>query len=259
MREDSSFLLHSPDNAITTPTVSILLEGGTPSVLVNIEGSMRRLILDTASNVSILQPGVSSSDVRVTSLKTYGVTGEALDIKGRQSDSFDLDGSEFRRAFLVCELPTNTAGLLGTYFMQETGAVIDFECGKMFLTGIGAVFRARSGSSTGHAARTVFTQGKERHRPQPNQKEAWKVDAQLSASSKRETKASQDRLLFGRARQDIILAPGCRQVVTANLESEKEKKLPDLICTESVKIPIEGIFPARAVTGSGTTQNGLVN
>ena len=83
MKEDSFFHLRSPDNAVTTPTVTILLECGTPSVLVKIEGSMRRLILDTASNVSILQPGVSSSDVRVTSLKTYGVTGEALDIKGR--------------------------------------------------------------------------------------------------------------------------------------------------------------------------------
>jgi len=57
--------------------------------------------------------------------------------------------------------------------MQETAAVIDFECGKMFLTGIGAVHQARSGSPTGHAALTVFTQGKEGHSPQPKQKEAW--------------------------------------------------------------------------------------
>jgi len=60
--------------------------------------------LDTGSNVSILQPGVSRSDVRVTNLKPYGITGEALVIKGRQSVSFELDGSEFRHTFLVCEL-----------------------------------------------------------------------------------------------------------------------------------------------------------
>jgi len=220
VKEDSSFQLRSPDNAVTTPTVTILLECGTPSVLVNIEGSMRRLILDTGSNVSVLQPGVSRSDVRVTNFNPYGITGEALEIKGRQSVSFELDGSEFRHTFLVCELPTDTAGLLGTDFMQETGAVIDFECGKMLLTGIGAVPRARSWSPTGHAALTVFTQGKEGHSPQPKQKEAWQVDAQLSASSKREATASQDRSWFVRARQDIILAPRCRQVVTAKLESE---------------------------------------
>jgi len=135
--------------------------------------------------------------------------------------------------------------------MQETGAVIDFECGKMSLTGIGAVPRAYSGSPTGHTALTVFTQGKERHSPQPNQKEAWQVDAQLSASSKRETKASQDRSWFVRARQDIILEPRCRQVVTARLESEKEQKLPSLVCIEPVQIPIEGIFPARALSWVG--------
>ena len=125
MKEDSSFHLRSPSNTVTTPTASVLLECGTPSVLVNIEVKMRRLMLDTGSNVSILQPGVSRSDVSVTSLKPYGVTGEALDIKGRQSVSFELDRSEFRHTFLVYELPMDMAGLLSTDFMQETGAVID--------------------------------------------------------------------------------------------------------------------------------------
>jgi len=111
--------------------------------------------------------------------------------------------------------------------------------------------RARSGSPTGHAALTAFTQGKKGHSPQPNQKEAWQVDAQLSASSKRETKASQDRSWLVKARQDIILAPRCRQVVTAKLESEKEQKLPYLVCTEPVQIPIEGIFPAHALSWVG--------
>ena len=179
MKEDSPFHLCSPGNAVTIPTVSVLLECGTPSVLVNIEGTMSRLILDTGSNGSILQPGVSKSDVSVsksdvsvTNFKPYGVTGEALNIKGRQSVSFELGWSEFRHTFLVCELPTDMAGLLGTDFMRGTDAVIDCECGKMCLTGIGAVPRAHSGSPTGHTALTVFTQGKEGHSPQPSKMEA---------------------------------------------------------------------------------------
>jgi len=135
--------------------------------------------------------------------------------------------------------------------MQETGAVTDFECGKVSLTGIGAVPRAYSDSPIGHTARTVFSQGKERHSIQPNQKEAWQVDAQLSASSKRKTKASQDKSWFVRARQDIILATRCRQVVTARLESEKEQKLPSLVYNKPVQIPIEGIFAARALSRVG--------
>jgi len=49
--------------------------------------------------------GVSRSDVNVTKLKTYGVTGEAFDIKGRQSVSFEVDGSEFKRTFLYVSSP----------------------------------------------------------------------------------------------------------------------------------------------------------
>ena len=139
------------------------------------------------------------------------------------------------------------AGLLGTDFVQETGAFIDFECGKMSLTGIGAVPQVHSGLPTGYTAFTVFTQGKEGHRPQTNQMEAWKVDAKLSASSKRETKAPQNRLWLVRAKQDIILAPRCLQVVTARLESEKEQKLPSLVCIKPVQFPVEGIFPARSL------------
>jgi len=160
-REDSYFHLCSPGNAVTTPTVSVLLECGTPSVLVNIEGTTRRVILDTGSKVSILQLSVSKNDVSVTNLKPYGVTGEALDIKGRQSVSFESDRRKFRHTFWVCELPTDIAGLLATDFMQETGAVVDFECGKMSLTGIDVVPRGHSGSPTGHTTLTVFTQGKE--------------------------------------------------------------------------------------------------
>jgi hypothetical protein len=67
------------------------LESGAPTISVEIEGMTRRLILDTGS-VSIMQPGISTGDVRVTSAKPYGVTGETLDIKGQQFVSFTLEG-----------------------------------------------------------------------------------------------------------------------------------------------------------------------
>jgi hypothetical protein len=68
------------------------LESGATTISVEIEGMARRLILDTGSNVSIMQPGISTGDVRVTSAKPYGVTGETLDIKGQQYVSFTLEG-----------------------------------------------------------------------------------------------------------------------------------------------------------------------
>ena len=82
MSEDSSLRLKTPENAVMAPFDSILLERGTPSIVVDIEGVTKRLILDTGSNISIMQPGISRSDVRASPLKPYGVTGEALDVRG---------------------------------------------------------------------------------------------------------------------------------------------------------------------------------
>lgn len=51
-------------NAIDKHSSSHLLEQGASSVALEIEGRARRLILDTGSNVPILQPGVSRSEIK---------------------------------------------------------------------------------------------------------------------------------------------------------------------------------------------------
>jgi len=40
----------------------------------------------------------------------------------------------------------------------------------------------------------------------------------------------------------------------ARLESEKEQKIPSLVCIEPVQIPVEGIFPARALSWFGQSE-----
>ena len=111
----------------------------------------RCLILDTGSNVSILQPGVSKSDVRVIAKKPHGVTGEVLDTKGLQSVSFLLKGREYTHAFLVCSLPSEAAGLLGTDFLGKTGV----ECSTMSLSDIGRVPRVYNVPPAKHTALSV--------------------------------------------------------------------------------------------------------
>ena len=58
------------------------MEHGAPTISVEVEGMSRSLILDTGSIISILEPGVSRSDVHVTAVEPYGVTGDVLDIRG---------------------------------------------------------------------------------------------------------------------------------------------------------------------------------
>ena len=77
------------------------------------------LILDTGSKVSIIQPGVSRSDLRVSTKGPYGVTVDSPNTKGQQAVSFMLNGYEFKHTFLVRSLLTDVPALVGTDFMES--------------------------------------------------------------------------------------------------------------------------------------------
>jgi len=220
--------------------VSIVLEQGTSTVRVEIEGMPRSLIIDTGSNVSIFQPGMSRREISVTTTKPYGVTGEVLDIKGLQSVTFTLNRREFTNAFPVCAHPADAAGLLGTDFFEKAGAIIDFECSKMSLTGIGDVPCVLSVPHAGHAALTIFTESKAEQSSQLSQKEARQTPEQVPAGSHPEVTLQQGNSWLVRARENIVVAPRCRQFVVGRLESEKEQSLPSLVCVQLAQIPIEG-------------------
>jgi hypothetical protein len=225
VNEDSSFRLTVPEKAVDKPPVNIALECGTSLISVCIEGISRSLILDTGSDVSILQPGISTSDVKVTDARPYGVTGEVLDIKGRQTVSFRLNGREFKHTVLVCLLPTEAAGIMETDFMTQAGAMIDFDCCKLLLNNNGRRPRVHSDTHTGHSAITIFTEGKEGHNPQPSKQEAWQAKEPLAARLHCET-VTQGRTWLVKAKENVTLAPRCRQVVIGKFEFEKGQEPP---------------------------------
>ena len=97
-------------------------------------------------------------------------------------------------------------------------------------------------------ALTIFTEGKEGHSPQPSLREARHIDEKLSASPRREPVNSHNEVWLVKTKENIVIAPRCRQIVTGIVESGKDQKLPPLVCIEPVQIPIEGILPARAVS-----------
>jgi len=248
VKEDSSFRLNAPENAVTKLTVPILLEHGTPTISAVIEGMSRSLILGTGSNISIMQPGISISNVQVTTLEPYGVTGDVLDIRGQQSVTFLLNGSEFTHSILECSFPTKAAGLLGTDFMDRLGAKIDFERGKKLFTDVDRVPHVDSVSSTGHVALTVFSKGEAGRSRLLKKKEAWHIDEQLSASPHTEIARPQDKCWIVRATENVTIQPRCRQIIVGRLDSNKKSNLPPLVCVEPAQIPIEGILPALGLT-----------
>ena len=126
-------------------------------------------------------------------MKPYGVTGEVLDIKGRQSVSFELDEYRFEHEFLVCSLPTAAAGLLGTDWMAKAGAIIDFDYSKMILRGNPSVSTVCNTTPKWHNAFTIFMQSKG-HSLQPEQRER----------SQQEPHDKPDGVWLVRARENIV-------------------------------------------------------
>jgi hypothetical protein len=246
VEEDSCHRLTAPENAVVVKSVQVLLGSGTPSITVNIEGARRSLILDTGSNVSILKPGVSGSDVGATPLKPYGVTGETLDIKGQQIVTLELGGRQFRHAFLVSPLPAEADGLLDTDFLEEADADINFENYELSLADTDREPRAHSDAFEECTALTIFTKGKEGRNPQPRQQVAWQKDEQIPASPCCEAPTPQNGTWLVKASENIILAPRCRQIVQGRLETEGEQSLPPFVVVETAQIPIEVIPPARS-------------
>ena len=255
-RRQLSFRLNAPENAVTKLTVPILLQHGTPTISAEIRGMPRNLILDTGSNISIMQPGISRSNVQVTMPEPYGVTGDVLDIRGQQSVTFLLNGIEFTHSFLVCSLPTKAAGLLGTDFMDRLGAKIDFECGKLSFTGIDRVTHVNSLSSTGHVVLTVFPRGQGGRSPQVKEKEACHIYEQFSASPRTEMARTQDKCWLVIATESVTIQPRCRQIIVGRWDSDRKSNLPPLVCVEPAQIPIEGILPARRLTRVEPRSNG---
>ena len=147
----------------------------------------------------------------------------------------------------MCQLPTNAASLLGADFLEEAGAIISFESSKLIrkrksrtrkrddATEERAALKSSRRVKTSASPKTLSRrQGKGMNRPQP--------------TPRSEALTPQGRSWLVKANDNIVLAPRCRQVVQGRPEMEGEQNLPPLVVVEPVQIPIQAIFPARALT-----------
>ena len=149
------------------------------------------------------------------------MTGETLEVKGQQRFSFVLGECRFDHMFLVCPLPTDAAGLLGTDFLERTGANIRFECGKMALAAIDKAPCAYSVTPAKTAALTVFTEDKARRSLQPTRREEPHTDGHPSDDPRSGSKS-----WLVRFTENITVAPRCQQVAIGKLEVEKGQRPP---------------------------------
>jgi hypothetical protein len=60
-------------------------------------------------------------------LNPVGITGDALPLQGDQWIEFTFGNQRYRKKFIVCILPTEADGLVGTDFLSSPGAKLDLE------------------------------------------------------------------------------------------------------------------------------------
>jgi hypothetical protein len=130
---DSDFLYQAPAKSVEILTVNIDMLRGAPTVRMNIAGFETEFIIDTGSSVSLIQPGVSGSEIKASSVLSIGVTGDPLQIKGEQEVKFGISGANFMHNFKVCPLPTEAHGILGTDFLTKVKASLDIENKQLIL------------------------------------------------------------------------------------------------------------------------------
>ena len=120
------------------------------------------------------------------------------------------------------------------------------------LAAVGEAPVANSDSQGKRAALTVFSEVQVRRSIRPTGQEKLNLYEEPSAVPRYKTTTDCGRTWLVRTREDITVAPRCHQIATGRLEIEEGENLPSLVCVEPVLIPIEGVLPARVLTGVET-------
>ena len=99
-----------------------------PVLTIVIGGEEFSFMVDTGAMVSLIQPGISKTQVQPCDVQARGVTGTQLDILGEQEVIFFLKTNDrfvkFTHVFVVSPLERCSSGILGMDFLQRVGAEI---------------------------------------------------------------------------------------------------------------------------------------
>lgn len=243
----------------------------TPTVLVQIQGVKRTLILDSGSCCSILQPGVVDEPIGCTDFAPFGVTGKKLEVQGEQTIKFLMGNVTFSHNFVVCKLPTNAAGILGINFLLPRRANLNLEDQTLTL---------HKGQNFNLASRQQQDSLKDSYsRSKGNEmailtalSDSAPKDSQVDVAGRRgderknlvdknsprkcvmstEFALNESEAWLVRSKESVTLKPMCRQIICGTLDGRKLSFSTGLLCVEPAQIPIEGICAARVLTRIST-------
>ena len=107
--------------------------------------------------------------------------------------------------------------------MDRLGAIVDFECGELSLTGVDKMLRVGSIPVKRHAALTVFPEGNAGRNPHPTKQEVRRKDEQLPASPCYEATPSKEKVWIVKAVENVTVPPRCQQIIVGRLDSNEKQ------------------------------------
>ena len=90
-----------------------------------IEGKRHFVLVDSGASLSVIKPGISSSELLPTQTAAKGITGNKLRITRTQIITFCVGSKTFEHEFLTAPLEVDYSGVLGVDVLKRMEAKVD--------------------------------------------------------------------------------------------------------------------------------------
>ena len=101
---------------------------------IEMEGKIHLVLVDSGVSLSVMKPGISSSNVQPSLTAAEGITGKKLRVTGTQIITFRVGSKTFEHEFLVAPLEVNYRGILGVDILKKKmEAKVDLRTNTLFL------------------------------------------------------------------------------------------------------------------------------
>ena len=198
---------------------------------------------------------MSAASAESSSITPYSVTGDNLAVLGEQNVSFKMGGVQFEHRFLVSQLPTTAAGILGVNFLTPRQAKLDFGDCKLTLYKSHSLLTTVQHSTCSRVGARVQKYSLIPH--------VFISNMVPQVSKSEQVKSSQGRkmpIMLNESepssvvsKQTVVLEPRAKHVILGKVVSDNVRDSPTLVCVEPALLPIQGICVARVLTYTEST------
>jgi len=100
---------------------------------IEVEGKCHLVLVDSGASLSVMKPGISSSELQPTQTAAKGINGNKLKTTGTQFITFRVGSKTFKHEFLIAPLDVEYSGILGVNILKRIEAKVDLRPSTLVL------------------------------------------------------------------------------------------------------------------------------